>query len=68
MDEEQRIGLRKKDAIANLKEVRLIIMENMSISIGAVGRKGTYTNTWTIIDAIDEAIRAIDISSYKGSN
>jgi hypothetical protein len=56
----------KSEIISKLEEARLLVFEYMSRPVG-LGSQATYTNTWTIIDAIDEAIRGVKVGSYGDS-
>jgi hypothetical protein len=53
----------KQEIITKLEEARSLVFEYMSCPT-CLGSEATYRNTWTIIDAIDEAIRGVEVGSY----
>ena len=54
----------KQEIITKLEEARSLVFEYMSCPT-CLGAEATYTNTWTIIDVIDEAIRGVEVGEYK---
>ena len=54
----------KQEIITKLEEARSLVFEYMS-SPTCLGPKATYTNALSIIDAIDEAIRGVEVRVYK---
>ena len=57
-------SIQKQEIITKLEEARSLVFVYMSRST-CLGAEATYTNTWNIIDSIDEAIRGVKVGEYK---